>query len=109
MNTFFRKKIEIPLLAIVLVVLTVVVLLANVLAFSVNASNPIVVLSGAAGSGAQAPDKSITWNLVYMDYDQFRIWSCANPDDSFYSDWAVNSTYEGILKDCMEYAHSLAQ
>ena len=113
MNNFFRKKIEIPFLAILLVALTVVVLLANALALSVNAQNPIVVLSGAAGAQVQAPDTSTTWNLVYMDYNngenQFRLWSCAQPDDKFYADWIVDGTYEGILKDCMEHAHTLSQ
>ena len=111
MNNFFQKKLEIPILVILLVVLTVVVLLANALSLSVNAQNPIVVLSGAAGAENQAPDISITWNLVYMDYDngesQFRVWSCANPEDNFYTDWVVDGTYEGTLRDCMEHAHSL--
>ena len=113
MNNFFQKKIEIPFLVVLLVALTVIVLLANALSLSVNAQNPIVVLSGAAGGEAQTPDTSITWNLVYMDYDnagnQFQVWSCANPDDSFYADWAINGTFEGTLRDCMERAHSLAQ
>jgi len=98
---------------ILLVVLTIIVLLANALALSVNASNPIVVLPGAAGGGVQAPETTITWNLVYMDYgnggSQFRIWSCANPEDNFYADWTVDGTYEGILRDCMEHAHSITE
>lgn len=110
MNKLFQKKFEISSLVIILVVLTIVVLLGNTLSLYINEPNPVVVLSGTAGYVEPGPNAPITWNLVYMDYvkgdDQFRVWSCANPEDKFYADWVVEGTFEGLLRDCMEYAHS---
>jgi len=110
MNKFFQKKFEIPSLIIIIIVISFIALLGSTFSNYINASNPIVMLPGAAGVEGQGPDTPITWNLVYMDYDNgdnpFRVWSCAHPDDNFYADWEIDGTFEGLLKDCMEHVHS---
>jgi len=105
MKNFFGKKFEIPMVVIGLVGLTIIVLLANALSFAVN-TTPIVVLSASAGMENPGPDSSLTWNVVHIDSEGGQIHSCSQADDPFYSDWTVDSTFEGTLRECMEYANS---
>lgn len=111
MKQFFQKKFEVPSIVIILIIFTILVLTGNILAINANAQNPILMIPGAAGVAEQGPDISITWNVVYIDFskdgNQFRVWSCANPEDGFYGDWIIEETYDGLLKDCMEHAYSL--
>ena len=106
MKNLFGKKFEIPMVVIGLVGLTIVVLLANALSFAVN-TTPLVVLSAAAGVDGAGPDTSLTWKVVHIDTDGGQIWSCAQADDPFYSDWTVDSTFDGTLRECMAHADSL--
>lgn len=105
MKAFFTKRLEIPMVVIILAAIVMIALLVGLVLQNGIKSEVENLLVLPAAAGPPPLSEMDTWNIVYKDirdgYQTTRLWACVDPGDSRFENWTFYQTYAGFYSACL--------
>jgi hypothetical protein len=107
MKAFLTRKLEIPMIVIIVAAIAIIALLVGlVLQNGTKAETENILVLPAAAGPPPLPDMD-TWNIVYKDIRDghltTRVWVCVDPTDSRFDSWTYYQTYTGFFSACLNH------
>ena len=107
MKAFFTKRLEIPMVVIIIAAIAIIALLAGVLMQNNTKAEVNDVLVLPASSVPPPPPDMDTWNIVYKDVGEraytTRVWACVDPGDPQFDNWTFYQKFTGFYSACLNH------